>query len=136
MASKEFSLGAVLSVTTGVLLCSMDEVCRILDFMTGGSLFTHQLPRAADVCKPAILKQHPQLADVDTAGVGNGNWLAFLAEQEEKFGKSLLIEPLAVGEYTHKDPITEMVEMTGGKKPTVVVTGPVKNPRDVVKGDF
>jgi len=29
--------------------------------MTGDSLFTHQLPRAAEQSKPYLLEQHPQL---------------------------------------------------------------------------
>ena len=60
---KEFSLGDVLSITTGRLLsdCHMDGVYDILNWMTGDNLFTHQLPRAAEKCEPWLIEQYPQL---------------------------------------------------------------------------
>src|SRR5688500_3274407 len=65
--SARFPLGEVLSITTGRLVGreAIGGVYRILDYMTGESLFTHQLPRAAEECRPALLAQHPQLKDVE-----------------------------------------------------------------------
>ena len=40
----------------------MESVYDVLNFMTGDTLFTHQLPRARGECKPYLLKQFPQLA--------------------------------------------------------------------------
>ena len=75
MKTKKFHLGDVLSITTGRLVSPrhMDGVYDILNFMTGDNLFTHQLPRASDECKPHLLAQFPQLAEVDTSGVNGKN---------------------------------------------------------------
>ena len=61
---KPFHIGDVLSITTGRLVSPrhIDGVYDILNFMTDDNLFTHQLPRACDECKPFLLKQFPQLA--------------------------------------------------------------------------
>lgn len=60
---KEFSLGDVLSITTGRLLSErrIDGVYDILNWMTGDDLFTHQLPRAGKACQPWLVEQYPQL---------------------------------------------------------------------------
>jgi hypothetical protein len=87
---EQFALGDVLSITTDCLV-SRDHiggVYRILNYMTGDNLFTHQLPRAAEECKPALLAQHPRLAEVETPedfGGAEGVY-AWLAEQEARFG--------------------------------------------------
>ena len=64
MQTKQFHLGDVLSITTGRLVSPrhIDGVYDILNFMTGDNLFTHQLPRAFDECKPYLVAQFPQLA--------------------------------------------------------------------------
>jgi hypothetical protein len=60
---KEFSLGDVLSITTGRLLSErhMDGVYDILNWMTGDNLYTHQLPRDGKACEPWLIEQYPQL---------------------------------------------------------------------------
>ena len=62
METREFHLGDILSITTGYLVSRrhMKGVYDILNFMTGDTLFTHQLPRAGDECKPYLLKQFSQ----------------------------------------------------------------------------
>jgi hypothetical protein len=62
--TRSFSLGQVLSVTTGTLLCPIGEVYEILDYLSGEALMTHQLPRVSREAEPWILEQHPALADV------------------------------------------------------------------------
>ena len=67
MQTKQFHLGDVLSITTGRLVSPrhIDGVYDILNFMTGDNLFTHQLPRASDECKPYLVEQFPQLATTE-----------------------------------------------------------------------
>lgn len=64
MATREFHIGCVLSVTTGKLVSphGMQGVYDILNHLTGDSLFTNQLPRAARWARPLLLATHPQLA--------------------------------------------------------------------------
>lgn len=113
-----FGLGAVLSVTTGVLFCDIGDVYEILNFLSGDNLFTHQLLRAQGVCKPHIFQQHPGLEDVDASGVNCENWEAFLSEQKQRFGDVLPLIPLA--KWENRDAVDELVEMVGEDKVTVV----------------
>ena len=46
-AKVVYDLGTVLSVTTGTLLTKIGNVYKILNYMTGDNLFTHQLPRVS-----------------------------------------------------------------------------------------
>lgn len=109
---KEFSLGAVLTVTTGRLLCDIGELYQIIDYMTDTPHFTHQLPRAADACKPYILQQHPFLmalhppADAEAEEI-----LSWFREVEDAHGDTLEVQPMPAGEYQPRNMLTELMEM-------------------------
>jgi hypothetical protein len=69
--SKAFHVSDVLTITTGRLVSrnGVSGLYKILNFLTGDNLFTHQLPRALDevsvVLKPRfpeLLPLHPRLA--------------------------------------------------------------------------
>jgi hypothetical protein len=117
--TKTFHLGDVLSITTGRLVSPrhMEGVYDILDWMTGDSLMTHQLPRAVDECQGPLLAQHPDLAAIevpDDFGEGGhaeqavSNWLAELAAA---YGETREVTPLAEGEHARIDPIAELRTM-------------------------
>jgi hypothetical protein len=82
----------------------------VLNFMTGDNLFTHQLPRAMDECAPEVLRQHPDLADVQvpTEFDGEQHVWTWLAEQVDQFGETRELSPLPVDEHAVIDPITEL----------------------------
>lgn len=111
MDTQYFDLGTILSITTSKLLTKMDNVYKILDYMTGDRLFTHQLPRVNREMAPVILAQHPQLKDIDASGVNTENWSDFLAEQEKRFGKTLPIAPCGLFEHKKIDPQEELESM-------------------------
>ena len=124
MSTRTFHLGDVLTVTTGRLVAPrhMDAVYELLDFMTGDTLFTHQLPRAATECAPELLRQHPDLGNVlvpeeFTDATHVNEWLA---EQVERFGQTREVAPLPPGDHTHINPLTELSTMSPGK-PVIVV---------------
>jgi hypothetical protein len=117
--TKTFHLGDILSITTGRLVSPrhMEGIHDILDWMTGDSLFTHQLPRAMDECQGPLLAQHPDLAaigvpddfgDGEHAGQAVDNWLA---EQVAVYGETREVAPLAGGEHARIDPIAELRTM-------------------------
>jgi len=66
---KKFSLGTILTVTTGRLLTEpksaddngIGDLYKLLDHMTNDSNFTHQLGRVLEECKPYLLKWFPEL---------------------------------------------------------------------------
>ncbi len=110
--SKNFSIGTILSVTTGSMVSEdgMNGVYEILNFMTGDNLFTHQLSRAANECKPYIFKQHPQLKNVSAFGVTANNFEKWLSSIQAEFGKELSISPLPDTVHEFIDPISEVAE--------------------------
>jgi len=119
---KEFHLGDVLSITTSRLVSPrlIEGVYDILNYMTGENLFTHQLVRAHDVCRPYLLKQFPQLKDVNCEDVAPDNWRERIDTLVKEFGETLMVEPLPKGVYISIDPITEAEAMVGPEKVIVL----------------
>jgi hypothetical protein len=120
--SRRFHLGDILSVTTGRLLSpdGISGVYRIENYMTGESLFTHQLGRAMQVCAPALLQQYPQLVSVDASSVTKDTWRTWLNEQIAQFGERLPVVPLPIGTYHAMDPLEELRTMVPDEKIIVV----------------
>ena len=119
----KFHIGTVLSIVGKCLLApnKTEDIYKILNYMTNDNLFTHQLPRAIDECRPWILRQHPQLENYNDDGCCNTNWEEFLKEQVAKFGEHLDIEPIPTGEHDYKNPIDEAVEIVGDKSKVIAV---------------
>jgi hypothetical protein len=122
--TKDFSLGAVLSATTGTLLCEIADLYEILNFLTGESLYTHQLPRAFKVCAPYVLQQHPDLVAVDTASITRENWRRWLATATKQYGKTRTLTPIPAGAYQAQDPIRELIDMREGRTDGILVVKP------------
>lgn len=125
--SREFPLDEILTVSTGCLVSRrhMDAVYETLNFLTGDNLFTHQLPRALEACKPAVLEQHPDLADVVVPDFGedvHAEVLAWLDTVEAKYGKTRTLVPLA--DWEHRDAIEEACDLMGAEKVYVFPEAP------------
>ena len=144
MNTKTFSLRTILTVTTGRLLTKgkterdngIGDLYEILGWMSGEKgLFTHQLPRVGEECKPWLLKWFPKLAvygvqsSLDSLdkwlnsckksgdyGVGIDMWLTEMkmmfpdVKDEYEVGK--------IPEENHKqiNPMEELVAMVGDKQ--------------------
>ena len=113
--TRTFHLGDVLSITTGRLVSPrhMEGIHDILDWMTGDSLFTHQLPRAMDECQGPLLAQHPDLAAIEVPDDfgGEEGVRSWLAEQVAVYGETREVAPLNAADHTRIDPITELRQM-------------------------
>lgn len=120
---KQFHIGDVLSITTGHLVSPrlMDGVYDILNFMTDDNLFTSQLPRVSDECKPYLLAQHPQLKNVDASGVTTKNHQKWFDQQVARFGKKLLVRQVPCGQHKFRNPLNEAAEMIGGTNKVIAV---------------
>ena len=72
---KNFHISDILTITDGRLVSfnGVDGVYDILNFMTGDDLFTHQLPRAINICQPVLQKQLPHINFNDWKGDINEN---------------------------------------------------------------
>jgi hypothetical protein len=124
--TRTFPLADILSITTGRLLSRehMGGIYKLLDFMTGDNLMTHQLGRGADACRPALLAQHPQLEGVEPPDdIEAVEVLAWLCATEQQHGIELPVTPLA--EWQHINPIEELCDMVGPERVYVV---PVEQP--------
>jgi hypothetical protein len=138
--TKQFPLRVVLTVTTGRLLTEgkrprdngIGDLYEILNWMTGDNLFTHQLPRASDTCKPWLLKCFPELAGasefvstlaerIDQHGAVEGikRWLVQLQMAFPNIKDEYDVEPLPEG-WTTIDPMIELESMVGKDKIAVV----------------
>ena len=136
---QEFHISDVLSVTTGRLVSSrhMVGVYAILNFLTGDDLYTHQLPRAMDECRPWLRTQFPTLMQ-DAPGMAG--LLTALDMGMEEHGRTseaiaawvervrvetglpemIPVYELGADMYTHIDPLEEAEAMVG--KGRVIVT--------------
>jgi len=123
--SRVFHLKCILSITTGRLLSEKGTrgVYDILNFMTGDNLYTHQLPRASEECRPHLVHQLPWLeglappVDADTPQMARGkplfDWMRETVEaSKERGGPFYAIFPLHPEHHEHKDPIEELRQMT------------------------
>lgn len=121
--TQEFHLGTILSVTHGILLSPdhMKGIYEILHWMTGDDLFTHQLPRAADECKPFLLVQHPELEKIVIPEVhGQQEVDDFLASLYDEYGTTKPVAPLAQEDHTSIHPLAEL-RMMGTDVPIAAI---------------
>lgn len=115
--TQKFKLGAVLSVTTGYLLCEIGELYKILNFITKQDLYTHQLPRAAEYAKVHISIAYPGIEDTQ---VPDG---LRTMEQVDQYLNNLLKDDFYQEEYElepmesfpAKGPIEELLDMRKGR---------------------
>ena len=94
---KQFDLGAILNITTGKLLTSMDDVYEILNYLTENNVFTHEIPKVMDRAKLYILSKYPELKDVDmNISINNlEETQKFVYAQKKVYGEKLLLTPMS-----------------------------------------
>jgi len=113
--TKRFHIGDLLSVTTERLVSPshMDGIYAVVDWMTDVPHFTHQLPRAANVCKPHLLRQHPWLAEITIPEsiTDEATLRAFLEMVSARYGEHHEVQRIPEGEYVAQDPLAEMAQM-------------------------
>ena len=123
--SRTYALADVLTLTTGRLLSPrrIEAVYDLANWMTRDNLMTHQLPRAAEACGPALLTQHPQLDGVESPNdIDIPDLMAWLANAERVHGTELPVTPLPVGVWEYRNPIEELCDMVG---PERVIVAPL-----------
>lgn len=121
---KLFHISDILSITTGRLVSTrhIEGVYDILNFMTHDNLFTHQLGRASDECKPQLLKQYPQLAVVTGDDVTPGNFKVWIEARCAEFGDELMVQRLTEHAHEFIDPMSELAEMVHPDRIMTVIT--------------
>ena len=92
----------------------MDDVYEILNYLTGDSIFTHQIPRVMNAVKPYVLSLHPELKGVGVDVVINSfeDAKTFVDEQKKIYGDILSLTPMSKTDgYSYVDPIEEAIEI-------------------------
>jgi hypothetical protein len=145
--TKRFSLRTVLSCTTGRLLTEskgpkdngIDDLYKLYQWMTGHDVWTHQLGRVGDDCKPFLLRQFPELeaANLNASDASLSMWLdassggpeagikLWICEMQQKYPAirdEYDVPQLPPGAETERNPIEELVEMVGPEKIVVIGT--------------
>src|ERR1041385_354403 len=114
--SKTFPIGNILAAYTGKLMCSVDDLYVILDFLHQDKLYTHQLPRASYDARPWLEESLPWLKGLTLEEVTISNWRERLAYYAHKFGKAHSLSPIPHAEELHRDAIEELKEAGGPER--------------------
>lgn len=127
---KELPTLFVLSVVTGR---NMEErgiagVYEVLNWMTGESLYTHQLGRVADEARPVLLAALPQLqAAVDDAeAMPDADWInadridEYRARWLKSLGDTLPVPKMNEDQHEHIDAMSELAEKVPPERIAVV----------------
>ncbi len=111
--ARDYHLGDILSVSTGYLVSPrhMDGVYDILNFMTGDDLYTHQLPRAMEECKPYLIDEMIWLKDIVAGSVNSNNYKEWLKDQVDKYGEYHPVRPIHHEDHLIIDPFDEPKRM-------------------------
>lgn len=108
---RTFHLGTILSVTTGTVVGpgGFSDVHDLIEYMAGEPVWTHQLPRVGRECVAPLRDQFPQLADVVVPQLASPeDYLDWLETQTRRYGTWFEVKPLAAGDHTSIDPLSEM----------------------------
>jgi hypothetical protein len=115
-----YSIGQVLSMTTGRLVCHLEDLYAIASGLLGRSVYTHELPAAFRECKPWILAHHPQLEAITGDEVTSENWCQWIDAHAVALGDSFVVPPLTYSATAEKSPLETLHEMVGDK-PVIVL---------------
>ena len=122
MNTQQFHLGAVLSMTTGKLLCQMEDIYKIAQHLAGEPIWTHQLGRVMTESRPHLLEQFPALAAVTGDEVTAENHAAWLAARVAEHGEWLDVAPMPEHAHESIDPLSELVEKVHPDRIVTVTT--------------
>lgn len=127
--TKAFPTAAVLSTITGRLLCEIGGVYEVLNWMTGESVYTHQIPRISREAEPVILAAHPQLREAvrEALLVNTENWQDWRDRWLLRYGPEIAVPKMSAADHKAIDPITELQAMAPNAKAAIaVIVNPVE----------
>ena len=112
MQTKEFPTRDVLSTITGRLMGDIGGVYEVLNWMTGESVYTHQLPRISREAAPVLVAAHPTLQQaVDEAEqVNQENYLTWRQMWEDRYGPTISVPKFTADTHERIDPMSELAE--------------------------
>lgn len=122
MTTKEFATRDVLSTVTGRLMGEIGGVYEVLNWMTGESVFTHQIPRISREAVPVVLAMHPTLQQaIDEAEqVTPENFKTWRDTWEDRYGPTIAVPKFSADTHERIDPMSELAETFPPDKIAVV----------------
>jgi len=121
--TKDFPTADVLSTITGRLMSEdIGGVYRVLEWMCGHAVWTHQLPRIGREARPVLVNRQPALQKaIDEAeAVTPENWREWLARWEQRYGQTIAVPKFHADDHDPIDPLSELAEKVGPDKIVVV----------------
>jgi hypothetical protein len=121
---KSFPIAAILSLTTGKLLCQFSDMHELAEWIAGHPIWTHEFADKLrwNSLKDAVLSQHPDLSSADASKVGASNWQEFVASSIAKYGDSRVITK--GGQQRTETPLQSLERIAPGKPVVVVKSKP------------
>lgn len=122
MTEQAFPTRDVLSTVTGRLMGEIGGVYEVLNWMTGESVYTHQIPRISREATPVVLNLHPELQEAITEAeqVNPENVFAWRDTWEKRYGLTITVPKMTIAEHERIDPVSELAEMVPPDKIIVV----------------
>lgn len=93
---KKFGTDIILSIINDKVLTNNLEVAYdVAKYMTGRKeILKHEIHRVLQECAPHLLKQHPELKDIDVSEVNEENWEEWYRSIVEVCGAELPVRPI------------------------------------------
>ena len=92
ITTKRVPLSVIFSVISGRLFCkTVAEMGLFLEWYTGHESTTINVGQLADNAIPFIYQEYPQLSEINFELVNKDNFLQFLSEYENIYGKYLTL---------------------------------------------
>lgn len=108
-ASKQFHLGTIISITSGVLASpdGMQGVYDILNFMSDDDLQTLALIRVSDEVTPYLYEQLPFLRDATARMIAGEGWDTRLQELINEYGEYHIVRKMHAEDHEDVDPMED-----------------------------
>lgn len=109
---KEFPTPAVIGTATGRLICPIEQVYEVSQFMAGEPVWTHQLPRVGREIEAHLRATRPDLVPTldEAKGINRDNWQDFRDRFIARLGSTIALEPMTAAEHERIDPVSELAE--------------------------
>ena len=110
--TKVFPTPAVMSTVTGVLISDIGGVYEVLNWMTGESVFTHQIPRISREAVPVLLETLPALqqAIAEAEQITPENYEHWRDLWIDRYGPEIAVPKMTSGQHERIDPLSELAQ--------------------------